>query len=342
MKVTKKIAIATAAALAIVSVSTVAHATPLAVTVAGLTNTTTSAAPKTVTVPSSNVIDSSNTIALGATADTGTVVTFNASGVKLVSALNTTLAPVSSTTGVSSLSVTSQGTAITVYAYTTSTTVGSVTITNGSYSTIIYVQGTAGVAANVAVSVPTSAAVNTVPTISVSATDVFGNPVASEAISVTIVGATFSDASITKTLTTSAVNSAAGVTPVTVLGSATGTLSAVTSSTVTVLATDSSIAATSIGLPTAVKSAIATFAVSDLSGQVASLNAQVASLYAQLNAANAQIATLNAQIATEKTAHSADNVTNIAATASVNKSYQALIAKYNKLAKRFRQPLLTK
>ena len=74
MKVTKKIAIATAAALAIVGVSTVAHATPLAVTVAGVANTTTTAAPKTVAVPVSNVIDSSNTVALAATADTATVI----------------------------------------------------------------------------------------------------------------------------------------------------------------------------------------------------------------------------------------------------------------------------
>jgi hypothetical protein len=340
MKVTKKIALATAAALAIVGVSTVAHATPLAVTVAGVANTTTSAAPKTVAVPVSNVIDSSNTVALAATADTGTVVNYVASGVKLVSALNTTLAPVSSTSGVSSLSVTSQGTAVTVYAYTTSTTVGSVTITNGAYSTIVYIQGTAGVAANVAVSVPASAAVNTAPTISVSATDVFGNPVASEAISVTLVGATFSDASITKTLTTSAVTSAAGVTPVTVLGSATGTLSAVTAGTVTILATDSSIAATSVGLPTAVKSAIATFSVSDLSGQVSALNAQIASLNAQLSAAIAATAKAKADAVTAAdaatTALTLEKAAHVADTSKANKAYLALVAKYNAQAKKYK------
>ena len=90
------------------------------------------------------MIDSSNTVALAATADTGTVVNFVASGVKLVSTLNTTDAPKNVNSGLSSISVTSQGVPVVVYAYTTSTAVGSVTITNGAYSTIVYVQGTAG------------------------------------------------------------------------------------------------------------------------------------------------------------------------------------------------------
>ena len=204
MKTTKKIALATAAALAIVGISASAQAAPLAVTVAGSANTTTSAAPATVAVPASNVIDSGHSVALAATADTNTVVTFTATGsVKLVSALNTTPAPVTTASGVTSASVTSQGSAVTEYAYTTSTSVGSVTITNGAYSTIVYIQGTAGSASNVAVSVPASSAINTAPTISVSATDVFGNAVGGETVSVTLIGATFSDLTVTKSLVTS-------------------------------------------------------------------------------------------------------------------------------------------
>ena len=93
MKTTKKIAIATAAALAMFGISAVANAAPLTVTVNSVANATTSAAPATVAVPATNVIDAGHTIAIAATADTGTAVTFAATGVKLVSALNTADAP---------------------------------------------------------------------------------------------------------------------------------------------------------------------------------------------------------------------------------------------------------
>jgi hypothetical protein len=317
MKVTNKIALATAAALAFMGISAVAHAAPLVVTVAGVTNATTSAAPKTVAIPESNVIDSSNTVALTATADTGTVVSYFASGVKLVSILNTNLSPVSVASGVTSVSAVSQTNSVTEYAYTTSSSVGSVTITNGSYSTIVYIQGIAGSAANVALSVPSNVASGTVPTFSVSVTDVFGNAVASEPVSVALIGTTFSDSSITKTLTTSAVNSARGVTPVTVVGSATGTLATAVTGSVTVVATDSLIAATATGLPASVKSAIATFNVSDLNAQISVLNAQVASLNAQLNSANTALAT-------EKAAHVADNASLATANASLALANTAL------------------
>lgn len=306
MKTTKKIAIATAAALAFVGISTSAHATPLSVTVAGVANTTTSAAPQVVAVPTSNVIDGSDTVALTATADTATAVSFVGSGVKLVSALNTSTIPVSSTSGVSAISATSTGAAITVYAYTTSTNTGSVTITNGAYSTIVYIKGSAGPASNVVLSVPATAAVNTAPTFTVSATDVFGNPVASEPISVTLIGASFSDSSITKVITTSSVTSAAGVTPVTVLGSATGTLSPLSGGTVTVVATDTGIGSNAVGLPAPVKTAIGTFSVADLNAQIAVLNAQLATVNATLTKAQADLATALADIATEKASHASD------------------------------------
>ncbi len=188
MKSFKKIAMVTAAALtSTMFIATSSSAAPLAVTVAGNANVTTSAAPQTVAVPSTNVIDAARSVAIAATADNGTTVSFAASStVKLVSALNTVDAPKTIASGASSLSATSTGAAVVVYAYTTSTSVGSVTVTNGAYSTIIYIAGLAGSASNVAVSVPSSTAVGTVPTISVSTTDVFGNAVGGESVSVTL------------------------------------------------------------------------------------------------------------------------------------------------------------
>jgi len=326
MKVINKIALATAAALAFMGISAVANAAPLVLTVAGVTNATTSAAPKTVAVPESNVIDLSNTVALTATADTGTVVNYVASGVKLVSALNTNLAPVSINSGLTSISVGSQNGSVTEYAYTTSASVGTVTITNGSYSTIVYIQGTAGSAANVALSVPPTVASGTVPTFSVSVTDVFGNAVASEPVSVSLIGTTFSDSSITKTLTTSAVNSARGVTPVTVVGSATGTLATAVAGSVTVVATDPSITATATGLPGAVKSAIATFNVIDLNAQISALNAQIASLNGQVASLNAQLNSANAALVAEKASHTADSSALASANLALASANSALVA----------------
>jgi hypothetical protein len=207
---------------------------------------------------------------------------------------------------------------LTVYAYTTSTTVGSVTVVNGAYSTIVYVQGTAGLAHNVALSVPASTAVGTVPTITASATDVFGNPVASESLSVTLIGSSFADNSVTKTLTTSAVTSAAGVTPVTVIGSKTEALVTAVAGEITAVVTGANAATSVSGLPAPVKSAIAKFLVSDL-------NAQVAQLKAELAAATAALAS-------EKAAHDATKSAATAAKAAADKALADVKSAYDSTA----------
>jgi len=273
----KKIAFVIAAALTSTMVlAPSSNAAPLAVTVASVANTTTAAAPHSVAVPSTNVIDAGHSVAIAATADTGTSVSFSASStVKLVTALNTVDAPKNVTSGVPSLSTLSAGAALTVYAYTTSSTTGSVTIVNGAYSTIIYIKGTSGPAAKVIAIVPGSVAANTEPTISVSSTDVFGNPVSGESILVTLVGATFHDRNVTKTLVTSSVTSLPGVYPVTILGSASTTLNSVSAGNVTVFATDLYMANTALGLPVAVKSTMITFPVTDLDASISVLKAQL-------------------------------------------------------------------
>ena len=144
------------------------------------------------------------------------------------------------------------------------------------------------------------------------------------------------------------------------MGSKSATLAAVSAGTVTVVATDTSIGSAVTGLPVPVRSVAASFNVSDLNAsistlqaQVAGLNNTVASLTAQLNAANAALAaekaahasdsaTATTALNTEKALHNADVTNDKITLASVNKSYLALIAKYNALAKRFRQPQVTK
>jgi hypothetical protein len=348
----KKISIATAAALAIVGISVApSSAAPLAVAVASVTNATTPTAPATIAVPSANQITSGTAVALAATADTGTVVSFAASPtVKLVTALHTTDAPKTVASGVSSLSVTSAGAAITVYAYTTTTAVGSVTITNGAYSTIVYVKGTAGAASNVAVSVPSATAVGTIPTITVSATDIFGNVVATgETITTTIIGSTFADGLATKNLITTTTTEAAADTTL-VVGSKTAALATAVAGTIQVVVTGVASATTVTGLPAPVKAATASFVGSDLNGTIASLNAQLAAEKAgraldAIAAANA-LSVEKAGRAADKAA--ADKAAADAALAKATASSEALTAKtiadtaalkakadYNKLAARW-------
>jgi hypothetical protein len=225
--------------------------------------------------------------------------------IKLVTALHTTDAPKTIASGVSSLSVTSAGSAVTVYAYTTSVKVGTVTITNGAYSTIVYLKGTAGAASNVAVAVPAASAVGTIPTVTVSATDVFGNPIlAGETITATVLGSTFADGTITKTLVTSTTAEATADTTL-VAGSKTASLAVGVAGTVTVVVTGATSAATVAGLTAPTKAAQAAFTVSDLNGTVATLTAQLAAEKAG-RALDAQAA--SNVLAAEKAGRAADKV----------------------------------
>lgn len=321
MKSLKKIAVASAAALALLGIQSInASAAPLVVTVAGSANATTSTAPATANVPADNTVDSADAVAIAATADTGTVVTFTATGgVKLVTALSATNAVVNASAGSTSYSVTSAGSAVTVYAFTTSTSTGSVTIVNGSYSTVVYVKGIAGSVSNVGVSVPTAVAVGTIPSITVNTTDVFGNPV-SDTVTATLIGGTWADGSISKSIVT---NNAAAVAAnsTLVLGSKTENLAVATVGTVTIAVTGATSATAVTGLNVPVKAVVASFTVTDLNGTIAQLQSQINSL-------SKQLADANSTIAANKIAADAAAAAKVIADAAIIKEK----ADYNKLA----------
>ena len=270
----KKIAVITAAALSLVGLATPAQAAPLAVNVGQAVNATTLLAPATVAVPSLNIINAGSTVAITATADTNTAVTFSASPtVKLVSALHTVDAPKTVASGVSVLSGTSNGTPMAVYAYTTSTAVGFVTVTNGAYSTVVYVRGIAGLASNVSVSVPSGTAVGTIPTIAVSTTDVFGNPVGNESVSVTVLGSTLTGGGITGVITTAgATDALTGA----VLGTGRATLATAVAGEVTVVVNGVAGAPVVAGLAVPVRAAIAKFTVADYAAELEKVKAELA------------------------------------------------------------------
>lgn len=271
----KKIAVITAAALSLVGLSTPANAAPLAVNVGLVANSTTAVAPATVAVPSLNVIDAGHSVAITATADTGTVVTFSASPtVKLVSALNTVDAPKTVASGTPVLAATSNGTGMVVYAYTTSASVGFVTVTNGAYSTVVFIKGIAGAASNVAVSVPSGTAVNTIPVVSISTTDVFGNPVGGESVAITVIGSTLSTGATSGIVVTSPVSD-----PLTgaVLGTGKIALSTASTGEVSVVVTGVAAAPAVAGLAAPVRAAMAKFSVADYAAELEKVKSELAS-----------------------------------------------------------------
>jgi len=297
----KRAAIVIAAALTSTAlVIAPSSASPLAVTVAGASNTTTALAPASANVPADNKVDAADAVALVVTAETGSTVSFTTTGgVRLVLALdNSPASPVLASAGTTAYSVRSQGVSMTVYAFTTSTATGAVTITNGAYSTIVYVKGNVGPAYNVGVLVPATSAVGTIPSLTVNVTDVFGNPVGGETVSTTLIGSTWGDGSISKSIVTSTSVDVSRDAKLS-LGSKTENLAVATAGTVTVAATGATAATAVVGLAAPVKAVVSSFTVTDLNGTIAILNSQVASL-------NAQIAVANAALVVERSARAAD------------------------------------
>ena len=345
----KKVSLIIAAALTSTAlVVAPSSAAPLAVTVAGAANTTTALAPATANVPADNKVDSADAVALVATADTGTVVTFaSTGGVRLVLALdNAPTAPVLASAGTTTHSATSQGVALTVYAFTTSTATGSVTITNGAYSTIVYVKGIAGSAYNVGLTVPSAVAVGTIPSVAVNVTDVFGNVVGGETVTATLIGATWADASISKSIVTATAANVSADSTLT-LGSRAEKLATV-AGTVTVAATGATAATAVTGFPAPVKAVVGSFTVTDLNGTIAALNARVTALTAEITVANAALVAERAGRAADKvasdkaladaiaksttdsaTAKAAADVALKAAAATYKAEYNALAKKWN-------------
>jgi hypothetical protein len=83
---------------------------------------------------------------------------------------------------------TGTGTTATFWVYTKTTAIGTVTITNQGTTLTYYVQGTAGKINKLAATAPTSAPSSTQQTITVLATDVFGNKVSSKSITGRVFG----------------------------------------------------------------------------------------------------------------------------------------------------------
>jgi hypothetical protein len=185
----KLIAVAAAAALALTAlVATPASAGAFAVAVDGNTGGDGIAATSayTVPVPSTDVIryvdggaasaQTAVELDVEVTATGGTASFSATGGVRLLNATQLADATTDSKTGTTSLSVTAAATEALAYAYNTSTTAGTVVVTNGGNSKTIYIKGISAKAYKVTASGSTFASKGVDYEATVVVADMFGNP----------------------------------------------------------------------------------------------------------------------------------------------------------------------
>ncbi len=277
MKSFKKIALAMVAAMTLgtfVATPASAAVMTVAVTLDGTANTTNSAiaTPAALPVPSDNTVDAADALRFIATVDTGTAVSATCTNCTIVSALNTSAAPVTSASGSSSLSIaTGTGTTATFYVYTKTTAIGTVVVTNQGTTLTYYVQGTAGKINTLTVSAPATGAAGTKQDITVTATDSFGNKVSAKSITATVFAAT---ATLdTATATTGSALSDFGVATFKATLPTTGTRSLITFAPTT--AGDATTADV-VGLPARTLAPFAEITVRDLVSELATANAALA------------------------------------------------------------------
>jgi hypothetical protein len=268
----KKPLIAIASAVALVTTALVAAPANASVSAAltvnnvSVTAAATTADPVLLPVPADNSVDAADALKVVVTVAANTNVSATATGVKLVSALATVSAPVAASAGAATFSANSgSGTTVTFYAFTTSTTAGSVVVTVGGDSTTYVVKGTAGAAYNLTASVPTVAGLGVDVDFTANVTDVFGNAVTNASISTVVLRGTVKTA-----LTYDATDKRyEGV--ITTPTNA-GTIAGIS----TISATDVT------GLAKAVKEVSFSIAAADLATQVVTLNALVAAQAAEI------------------------------------------------------------
>jgi hypothetical protein len=323
----QKISAVLATVVAFGALSTISASAAVATTLtvngsAASTSGATSATAIALPVPADNSVDLADALKFALTGlDTGTVVSASASNATIVPALATVSAPVTSTSGSASLSVsTGTGTTAEFYVYTKTTLVGSVSVTIAGNTTVYYVQGTAGALNSIALTAPASGAAGTIATLKVAGYDVFGNLKGGATIN-TLVSS--NGAATATALTTDTAVATLGTKEQAV------TLPASGSVVVTAYAT---VATAVTGLSAPIGSVVATVAVRDLAGELASKVSE--------------LSIANAALATEKAARAADKVaadkaladakaSSVATQAAADLASATYKAEYNALAKKW-------
>ena len=176
----KKIAIAAVAALTLSTFAVPANAAinaALSVDSVAVETGTTTTNPVLLPVPADNSVDATDALKIVVSdLANNTSVNIVATNVTLTTALATVDAPVTATSGSQSYTLNSLATtSVAVYAYTRSTTVGSVAITVGGNTTTYYLKGVAGPLKTLGLVAPTSGIGEKTVKVTVTGVDVFGN-----------------------------------------------------------------------------------------------------------------------------------------------------------------------
>lgn len=274
----KKPLIAIASAVALVTSALVAAPANAAISAAltvnnvAVTAAATTADPVLLPVPADNSVDAADALKVVVTVAANTTVSASATGVKLASALATVSAPVAASAGSATFSANSgSGTTVTFYAFTTSTTAGSVVVTVGGDSTTYVVKGTAGAAYTLITSVPTVAGLGVDVDFTATVADVFGNAVTNATITTSVLRGTVKTA-LTYDATDKRYEGV--ITTPTVAGAVAGI---------------SKITATDVaGLAKATTEVPFSIAAADLATQVATLSADVAAKTAEIESLKAK------------------------------------------------------
>ena len=289
----KLIAIAAAAALALTGLVGTAPATalPLASTGSSFLDVTgessgtgTTADPYLHAVPEAGTVASASimTFTVSSTLKRKAATVTSTAGIKLLDAPGDSTNKYTAASGSASLSLTTTDTgSLVFYAFATSTTVGTVTLTIDGDVTQVYIKGVAGAAYAIkSVTPPTSVAPEGKGTFVAVLVDAFGNTVTTGELAVTVVGggsSTFADeAAVANKITYSATSERhAGVLTA---GATAGQIAV--QATLAGTATDAQ--KTAFGTP--VRNYFTVITTASVAAQVTALTAQVAALTADYNA----------------------------------------------------------
>lgn len=301
----KKPFIAIAAALAIAATTFVApaNAATAALTVnavAVATAPTTAANAVALSVPADNVVDATDALKIALTGVTaGSTVTATATDALLL----TSLAGATAASGSATVSIaTGTGTTADIFVFTKTTKTGSVAVTADGVTTTYYVKGTAGTLNTIKLDAPT-AALGTTAKVTVTGTDVFGNPVNGSAVSLQVISGT-------ATNTYAITAGTDGIATKELTGLVVGSYDLIATATVATAVT---------GLTAPTGFVRGTLKVVDLAALVAEKDAELAVAKGKVTNLEAQVADLTAKLALAE------------AKAAGNKAkYNALATKWNK------------
>ena len=266
-----------------------------------------STTPASVSVPADNSVDAVDAVRFFLTGvDAGTTVTVAATNSFIVSSLSTTLNPVKSNDGVTSANYNvGTGTTSEFFAYTRSTSLGTITITNGGSTFTYYIRGTAGPAYTIAYTPNAKPFTSTLVKQSAKVTDIFRN---------TVAGVTPTLALINLTSTTPTPTNSDGVSEFTLTYPSSAGMSGLS---VSIPAVDV------VGFDPAVKTISNFIDVTDANGEIATATAALA---AEKVAAAAAIAAEKAARTAEKTVSDAALAAEKAARATDKANADAILA----------------